>query len=157
MHLALFNRNNGVPESDAWFLAKRRGESGRLSWKRVGRNESRCRISCKNCAICKNYAGWRSISEQTGYHRPNRAAKNTQGRNGLGNGQEGQVIRQGATWISSSKTTSSAITTSAAMHQKTYVLAATEEEEVLHRRRLTRNQILANQLQLSTLRRKKMS
>lgn len=51
----------------------------------------------------------------------------------------------------------SATTTSAAMHQRTYVLAATEEEEALHRRRLTRNQVLANQLQLSTLRRKKMS
>ena len=51
----------------------------------------------------------------------------------------------------------SATTTSAAMHQRTYVLAATEEEEALHRRRLTRNQILANLLQLSTLRRKKMS
>lgn len=51
----------------------------------------------------------------------------------------------------------SATIPSAAMHQRTYVLAATEEEEALHRRRLTRNQILANLLQLSTLRRKKMS
>lgn len=70
---------------------------------------------------------------------------------------ESATIETTATDRTIARTASSAITTSAAMHQKTYVLAATEEEEVLHRRRLTRNQILANQLQLSTLRRKKMS
>ena len=76
---------SGAESSDA-FLGKKRGLE-----------ESKRRKSCKRCRICKKYAGRLSILEQTGNHRLNRAEKNTQGRNGLGNGQEGQVIRQGAT------------------------------------------------------------
>ena len=62
----------------------------------VGKNRNAGKAA-KSAEYARNMQDGVRSSNKQGNHRLNRAAKNTQGRNGLGNGQEGQVIRQGAT------------------------------------------------------------